>query len=658
MSNESTDESGARDAGDRVQRARQRRARDDRWLAQAKRGDADAYRHLVTEWTPGAFDRALHRGADERSAADAVLHAFTSLQGQLIDDDTTFGSRVMRIIEQGVPARPRSLGKAHRGAKRAAERLTRGTDPNALGADPYIGVMLWDALDVLGDRARDITDLHWRHGLESDEIAAATGESVVRVDDIIRKAPQGLGAALRTRLLWSGGKPDHEDLARDLKANNVRQFDSTAVRVIHGHLRGCSVCRSRSLIAIPAIEILEAVPLVAVPSDVERRVAGTSWAPFAAGAAGAAPAAAVTLAPLVEPTADPDPEPVAEPAVDPVVEPAVDPEPAFARVEDELLPEPEPMPEPEPVVEPEREPEPATAAMAAPTDTRDTAARTATTVGGTLAAGATAAGFLDAEAESTATADATEVLAPDDYAAPLTPPVETVAVPPAAIAEPAPERPLPGEPRDPSPTHDPVASRASERRDRPRWLIPAGIGAAVIILVSLVLVLTRGGDDKKTAIDAGPAAESTTTRPPSSTTTIAAAPPITAPETTQTTQPAPSTTPANGRGGGGGGGGGGNPVTTTTKPAAIIANVTYGMSKGTIYENDPGSTFTWNVTANGPVTVEVTGPGVSSSSASGSVTVCNPGSSCGIGTHYFSIVAKDDSGRQVGAGTAKLIVRD
>ena len=85
----------------------------------------------------------------------------------------------------------RSLGKANRGAKRAAERLTRApTRPPS--ASPSISVMLWDALDVLGDRARDITDLHWRHGLASDEIAAATGESIFRVDDIIRKAPRGL----------------------------------------------------------------------------------------------------------------------------------------------------------------------------------------------------------------------------------------------------------------------------------------------------------------------------------------------------------------------------------------------------------------------------------------------------------------------------------
>ena len=200
----------------------------------------------------------------------------------------------MGSIERDVPARPRALGKANRGAKRAGERLTRGTDPAALGADPSISVMLWDALDVLGDRARDITDLHWRHNLASDEIAAATGESVVRVDDIIRKAPQGLGAALRTRLLWAGGKPDHDELTRDLKANNVRQFDSTAVRVIHAHLRACSVCRSRSLIALPGIDIFANVPLVAMPGDVERRISSITWAPMAAGAAvtGSAVAAA------------------------------------------------------------------------------------------------------------------------------------------------------------------------------------------------------------------------------------------------------------------------------------------------------------------------------------------------------------------------------
>ncbi len=326
MSNQSTNEASAPETGDRIQRARQRRARDDQWLVQAKRGDADAYRHLVAEWSPGAFDRALHRGADERSAAEAMLRTFTSLQNQLVDDDTSFGARVMGAIERDVPARPRSLGKANRGAKRAAERLTRGTDPAALGADPSISVMLWDALDVLGDRARDITDLHWRHGLASDEIAAATGESIFRVDDIIRKAPQGLSAALRTRLLWAGGKPDHDELTRDLKANNVRQFDSTAVRVIHGHLRACSVCRSRSLIALPAIDIFEGVPLVAVPADVERRITGTSWAPFVVGAAVAAIAEPAFAEPASGTVPEPEPTQVEPEPVEPdLIE--LDPEP-------------------------------------------------------------------------------------------------------------------------------------------------------------------------------------------------------------------------------------------------------------------------------------------------------------------------------------------
>ena len=389
MSNQSTNEASATETGDRIQRARRRRARDDTWLAQAKRGDADAYGHLVAEWSPGAFDRALHRGADERSAAEAMLRTFTSLQGQLVDDDTSFGARVMGAIERDVPARPRSLGKANRGAKRAAERLTRGTDPVALGADPSISVMLWDSLDVLGDRARDVTDLHWRHALASDEIAAATGESVFRVDDIIRKAPQGLAAALRTRLLWAGGKPDHDELTRDLKANNVRQFDSTAVRVIHGHLRACSVCRSRSLIAIPAIEIFEAVPLVAVPADVERRVTGTSWAPFAVGAAAASVAAAEPA--LAAPEPEPKPEPEPEPA-------SVEPQPVAPELH-------EPAPEPEPEPEPQRVPEPVAEVASAPIEKRDRTAPAGTAVAGTVAAaGAAAAAFLGGKGETSALA--------------------------------------------------------------------------------------------------------------------------------------------------------------------------------------------------------------------------------------------------------------
>jgi hypothetical protein len=86
------------------------------------------------------------------------------------------------------------------------------------------------------------------------------------------------------------------------------------------------------------------------------------------------------------------------------------------------------------------------------------------------------------------------------------------------------------------------------------------------------------------------------------------------------------------------------------------------MSPGTVKigtpEGNAGAFFSWSVSANGPVTVSVTGPGVSASDISGGQTVCAPAQSCGVGTHYFSIVVRDSDGRQVGAGTAKLIIRD
>jgi hypothetical protein len=180
-----------------------------------------------------------------------------------------------------------------------------------------------------------------------------------------------------------------------------------------------------------------------------------------------------------------------------------------------------------------------------------------------------------------------------------------------------------------------------------------------VLILGLIVVFTRGGDDQ-TAIDTGPVETTTTTRALSSTTTTTRLP-VTTTTVPPTTETSPSTTTGGGGGGGGGtggGGGGGGNVTTTTKPPAVSADVSFSMTPGTIRKLDAGAIFEWSVTATGPVNVSVTGPGVSSGNASGSVTVCSPGTSCGVGTHYFTIVVKDSEGRQVRAATAKLIVRD
>jgi hypothetical protein len=707
VSNESTNEAASIEAVEREERARERRARDERWLGASLDGDPVAYGHLVDEWAPAAFDRAMHRGADERTASELTVTTFATLQNELNETDHSFGARVMGAVEREVPTRSRALGKAGRGAKRAGERLTRGTDAAALGADPGISAMLWDALDVLGDRARDVIDLHWRHGLAPDEIAAATGESVFRVDDILQKAPQGLNAALRTRLLWAGGKPDHDELAKDLKSNNVRNFDSTAVRVIHGHLRACSACRSRSLIALPAIEVFAGVPLVALPTEVERRLASTDWTPMGVGA----PAPVDTT-----PAVDPNPSTDSPSAAPPVRRPPKAPANATAA---ELVQAHKARRRAGTLNQPGRPAEP------------EHGTRTAATAGTAAAAGAAAAAFLgaapaSAETVTEAPAEPTEAVPDTPMAAPEETSLLATGAPPAPVvdepisapetsppAEPPPETEAPevggpeqaaatgavdapftpDTPEPPAPTfepapavaslaalrsvetpsveperatdfaggrpaHEPVAGRTGPKGGGPpKWLVPAGIAAgAVLIIALLAVVFTGGGSDKVDTAGNVPEPTTTTTRARPSTTSTTRPPTTTSTtEAPTTSQTAPNTT----AGGGGGGGGGGTPAPPPTPAPPIVAHVQSTMSPGTIREGEGPAQFSWSVSAAGPVTVTVTGPGVSSNELSSSVSVCGPSSSCAEpNTYYFTIVVKDSDGRQVGAGTAKLIVRD
>jgi hypothetical protein len=135
-----------------------------------------------------------------------------------------------------------------------------------------------------------------------------------------------------------------------------------------------------------------------------------------------------------------------------------------------------------------------------------------------------------------------------------------------------------------------------------------------------------------------------------------------------TAPPGRANNPAPPGGGGGGGGGGGVPVTATATisvtPSAMPAQWSMGRpigpSAGAAASVAP--VLQWSVASSGgAVTVQVTGPNVSSSAPNGPARLC-PGTSDGTtcvaraGAHVYEIVVRGPGGQELDRKTATLNV--
>jgi DNA-directed RNA polymerase specialized sigma24 family protein len=226
-------------AGGRDGSRAERRVRDEQAVSRVRLGDESAWRGLVENWLDFAFDRVTRRGVNARDAAGVLISAFGQVRDQLDDGaDTSFAARVAQATSgTGDRAIGAITTTPPSDPKRAAGRITRGTDAAALARDPDVAALLWETAAVLGTPTAEVLDLHWRGGLDATEIAAATGTDVGAVEDRLAKLPTGYAAALRTRLLWLGGTPAHDQLADELRAESATSFDPAASRLIHRHIR-------------------------------------------------------------------------------------------------------------------------------------------------------------------------------------------------------------------------------------------------------------------------------------------------------------------------------------------------------------------------------------------------------------------------------------
>jgi RNA polymerase sigma factor (sigma-70 family) len=260
------------------------RAEDAALVDAARAGDPDAFGTLYERWFARVHDLAFRLTRDEQAAGDVVQDAFLSAWRALgdLEDPTAFGGWLLRITRNRAFNQGRSTARtqpvdtetmAMIERTQAEDRVEELDEPARLAGDAELVALVWESVDALGARDAEVLDLSLRHGLSPAEVADVVGTNRNAANQMVHRARQRLGDAVRARVLWRGGEPQCGDLADVLRDAHVTRFDADAVRVTTAHAETCELCSERRRLRLDPAALFSAVPMIGAPVVLKQKVA-------------------------------------------------------------------------------------------------------------------------------------------------------------------------------------------------------------------------------------------------------------------------------------------------------------------------------------------------------------------------------------------------
>lgn len=254
----------------------------------AQAGDPAAFARLYERWFDRVLDLAFRVVRDRELAADVAQDCFLRAHRNLasLGDPYAFGGWLLRIARnraydvvererRAVAVDDAQLAIIERvgGAAMSApsgfaveDRLARATRPADAAEDNELVALLWEAADALGDRDRDVLDLHLRHGLEPAEVAEVIGINRNAANQSMHRVRQRLATAIGARVLWRSGSPKCDLLRADLEAAGIVEFGAEASRFIDRHAASCDGCEEQRRVRLDPAVLFAATPVLSIPA--------------------------------------------------------------------------------------------------------------------------------------------------------------------------------------------------------------------------------------------------------------------------------------------------------------------------------------------------------------------------------------------------------
>ncbi|MCX7620090.1 MAG: sigma-70 family RNA polymerase sigma factor, partial [Acidimicrobiales bacterium] len=227
------------------------RSRDAALVEAARAGDQSAFGKLYDAWFDRVFDLARRIVRDEETAADVAHDTFLAAWRNLdrLADPQAFGGWLLRIARntsfnrqrkemRSTSADPETLAMIERSGGTGTgapagfalvNRFAELEDPVRVVEDRELAALLWESADALGERDAQVLDLNLRHGMTPAEIGEIMGMNRNAANQLVHRVKGRLDAAVRARVLWTGGTPACPELAAAVRAEGITTFGGDAV---------------------------------------------------------------------------------------------------------------------------------------------------------------------------------------------------------------------------------------------------------------------------------------------------------------------------------------------------------------------------------------------------------------------------------------------
>ena len=235
-------------------------------------GDRAAFAGIYDRYADRIYSYCLTMLRNPDDAADASQDVFVKAATHL--DQLQDPEKLRPWLFAVARNEARSEGRYRSRVTPEEDRSGRFIEDPDLAHQPEVDelrMLVWEAVDGLGERDRELMALHLTEGLEGEDLAQAMGVEISHLDVLASRMKSRMEKAMGALLISRLGSDDCDELPGVLGEWDGR-FDRDVRARVTRHVGSCETCQVRRAFLMAPANILPGIMVVAAPVSLRSKV--------------------------------------------------------------------------------------------------------------------------------------------------------------------------------------------------------------------------------------------------------------------------------------------------------------------------------------------------------------------------------------------------